>query len=325
MTYDVSLTVAVCTHNPERQLLQRVISAIAGQLAEVNAELIIVDNNSAPALSEQDLGEMPAAAMRQCRIVSEPTPGLTAARARAIKTAVGEVLLFVDDDNILTDGYLAQTILAFESDPRLGLLGGSIVGEYLAIPPTWLHEFERRLAIRPHPPELYVETSGLPHTPYWPIGAGFAVRHSIAKAYQDDSDATTRIEGRLGKELLAGEDVDLALFVLSREYKLLLDGSLRLVHVIPQSRTTPAYVARCYAGGLKSTLALERKWAPRFGNRIFADAYFPLRRSIPRLAATALLRPLSPRYMVRHAIWRQLVMLRLRTLTRDPLRRKPSS
>ena len=95
-----------------------------------------------------------------------------AARETAIRRARGRVVLFLDDDNVLEPGYLAGVVEAFR-DPALGVLGGGVIPEYEATPPSWLTEFEAYLAVRRYPRELVVETTGLPYTGHFPIGAGW--------------------------------------------------------------------------------------------------------------------------------------------------------
>src|SRR4051812_10076048 len=104
----MKLTVAVCTYNPDRQLLLRAVGAIVSQLPS-SAELLVIDNNSSPSLAEtRALDGYPL------RLIRESRQGLTAARERAIEDATGDVILFADDDNILENGYLTTVVAGFE-------------------------------------------------------------------------------------------------------------------------------------------------------------------------------------------------------------------
>src|SRR5689334_17683886 len=102
------LTVALCTYNPAEDLLRRSLDSIVPQLETVEAELLVIDNNSSLPLGERGwLDGYPL------RVIRELKPGLTAARERAIESAQGDVLLFVDDDNVLHEGYLAGVVEDF--------------------------------------------------------------------------------------------------------------------------------------------------------------------------------------------------------------------
>ena len=308
----MKLTVAMCTYNPSKDAITRALNAIVEQVGEVpEVEVLLVDNNSRPPLSgRQYLSSYPI------RLIAEPTPGLTAAREAVINSARGDVIVFVDDDNILDEHYLTTVMDAFTGDPELGLLGGCVVPEYETQPPKWFAEFESWLAVRRYGPELRVETNELPasgssRTKYFPVGAGFAMRRELALAYQADCAETTRIEGRRASVLSSGEDLDLGLFALSRGQKLVVTGSLRLTHVIPSTRVGKRYLKRLAAGNVKSSLALEKKWAARLGCAVYPMFSMPLASLLGRTMITAMLGLYSPRYQIKYCVYAALVRSRL--------------
>jgi glycosyltransferase involved in cell wall biosynthesis len=308
----MKLTVALCTYNPSEENLHRALDAIVAQLAEVpSTEVIVVDNNSHPSLAErQYLSDYP-----MISLIREPTPGLTAARETAITSARGDVIVFVDDDNILDGHYLAIVEKAFSADPTLGLLGGSIIPEYETSPPKWFDEFEPWLAVRRYPPELHVAITELPvrppYTKYFPVGAGFATRRELALAHRDDCARTMRIEGRRGDVLSSGEDLDLGLFALSQGNKIAVSGALSLTHVISADRVCRSYLERLAAGSVKSSLELEQKWSPRFGRPVYPMLSMSLVELLARVVATTVLGFRSPRYRIKRAVYTALVRVRL--------------
>jgi glycosyltransferase involved in cell wall biosynthesis len=303
----VGLTVAVCTYNPDLTLLSRVLDAACAQLRDLgDAELVVVDNNSAPALDEAYFEDHGA------RLVREPTPGLTAAREAAIEAAAGALILFVDDDTILGDGYLARAAQAFADDPSLGVLGGRVEAEFQQAPPRWFEGFEHYLAIKPHPPELRVETTAPPYTRFFPVGAGMVVRRDLAERHAEDARQTSRIEGRRGNALTSGEDSDLTLFALSAGYKLLVDGSLRLTHVISPERLQPRYLQRIAVSHLRSSFVLDQKWASRLGVPVYPELKDPFLPTVVKSLVLIALAPFSPRYRVKRALFVEFVRIRVR-------------
>jgi hypothetical protein len=303
----MKVTVAICAYNPKTDTMRRALDAIVAQLGEVSsAEVIVVDNNSSPPLAEREyLSAYPI------HLVDEPTPGLTAAREAVIRNAQGDVIVFVDDDNILGDHYLATVVETFSADPELGLLGGRIVPEYDTPPPKWFGEFEHWLAVRRYAPELHIETTEPPYSEYFPVGAGLATRRTLALAYQEDCAKSTRIEGRRGSALSSGEDLDLGLFALSRGSKLAVTGALSLTHVISSGRVRSEYLEQLAVGNIKSSLELERKWSARFGRSVYPLLSMSLVDLLGRTAATAVLSLWSPRYKVKHRIYTTLTRARL--------------
>jgi glycosyltransferase involved in cell wall biosynthesis len=298
----VQLTVALCTYNPRHDLIARAIHAVVSQLDDVDSstEFVIVDNNSKPPLQDADfLRGLPLLLIR------EPVPGLTAARAAAVRRASGRIILFVDDDNILGPGYLRGVITAFD-DPALGVLGGSVVPEYESAPPSWLAAFEAQLAIRRYPAALLVETTGLPFTGYFPVGAGFAVLRSVALTHLADGDTHGRIEGRKGGALSSGEDLDLDLFALSTGYKLKVTGSLCLTHVIPAERTTEEYISRLVVSNVRSTEEVDKKWSVRFGVPIFGFLHRSRLDAALRCLLFRVLSPVSVRSRIKRKLWDEI-------------------
>lgn len=300
----MKLTIALCTYNPKPLLLRRVVDAILPQMASRHdVEFMVIDNNSSP--SVQELGVLAGLPLR---ILREPRQGLTAAREAAIANAQGELILFVDDDNILDPGYLDRVIESF-ADEKLGLLGGAIYPEYEAPPPKWFLEYENLIAIRRYPSSLRVTTADFRHSDFFPVGAGFAVRRSLARSYVEDCDRDIRIEGRKGAALSSGEDIDLALYVLSQGYSLMVTGALRLLHVIPSGRVNEAYIRRLARSGLVSSAEIEKKWSKRSNRGVFPLLAWPRRKVQLRRGIFWLLSPLSPKYRIKREIFSTLLKL----------------
>src|SRR3954468_7009251 len=97
------LSVVICTHNPRPDYLYRVIDSLKAQtLPRHRWELLVVDNASAKLpIEARDLAWHPSAG-----IAREEALGLTAARIRGIALTAGDLIVFVDDDNVLASDYL---------------------------------------------------------------------------------------------------------------------------------------------------------------------------------------------------------------------------
>src|SRR6266481_7107559 len=97
------VSVIICAHNPRPDYLGRALEALKGQtLSKDQWELLLVDNASKENLAERfDLSWHPHA-----RHIREDELGLTPARLRGITESIGKLLVFVDDDNVLSLDYL---------------------------------------------------------------------------------------------------------------------------------------------------------------------------------------------------------------------------
>ncbi len=242
-----------------------------------------------------------------CRLVVQPRLGLTAARELAAESAAGEVIVFIDDDNLLGPDYLEIVTEDFDADPALGALGGSVIPQYSIPLPGWLGRDESHLAVRRLPSGFWSATSRPPYSDAFPIGAGMAVRTGLARAWAESLHGDVRIEGRQGSRLFSGEDVDLDLFVLSEGFVVAVDARLVVTHVIDESRLSRRYLERLVRDGTRSTAQIETKWGPRFGVPISPDFY----RRDPALLLRALLcwalGFMSPRYRLRWIYYREVL------------------
>ena len=92
--------------------LARLLPELVAQLGDLDgpASVVVVDNDPAGGAREQ----VGAFADRGVRYVHEPSPGIAAARNRAIAEAGdADLLVFVDDDGLPTPGWLGRMVAAW--------------------------------------------------------------------------------------------------------------------------------------------------------------------------------------------------------------------
>ena len=139
-------SVIICTHNPRSDYFVRVLDGLRNQtLPLYKWELLIVDNASRlPLASNWDISWHPTA-----RHILESELGLSWARRRGIQEASADLIIFVDDDNVLDETYLAEAIKIKQEWPFLGVWGsGSIRGDFEVEPPETLREIRPWLPLR---------------------------------------------------------------------------------------------------------------------------------------------------------------------------------
>lgn len=235
------ISVILCTHNPRRQFLLRTLGALREQtLSPSEWEFVVVDNASDPPID----GLVDVVWHPNARVVREDMLGLTPARLRGINEASGDVLLFVDDDNVLDEDYLGVAGKIASTWPVLGAWGGQIVPEFESPPEPWAEPYLSMLALRrvsrPLWGNLLDESS---HTPW---GAGLCVRRQIAVAYRDaiEHDPRRRALDRRGTSLSSGGDVDMAYTAIDQGLGIGVFPELNLVHLIPTARLSEDYLVR---------------------------------------------------------------------------------
>lgn len=239
------VSVITCSHNPRPDYLKQVIAALEDQsLDKALWEYLFIDNASDTALDAQvDLSWHP-----QARHVREDQLGLTHARLRGIKEASGEILVFVDDDNVLDADYLEQVTLVAGAWPMLGAFGGQVRPSFEAPPPEWTRQYWGRLVIREFDDDRWSNIPTSPET--MPSGAGLCVRRKVADRYRSYHTNGQRklVMDRTGTSLLSGGDTDLATTACDLGLGVGLFTSLRLTHLIPCERLEEDYLARLLEG-----------------------------------------------------------------------------
>jgi glycosyltransferase involved in cell wall biosynthesis len=268
------LTAVICTHNPRLDYFVETLASLREQeplAGQQTWELLIIDNASETRLDAQlDLSWHPAS-----RVVREEKLGLTHARLRSFREARGEILVYIDDDNVLDPTYLRLTLAAFEAEPQLGAIGGKSIPRWETAPPDWFDELGISLACRDLGDERIDaewERASKDERVYpncAPIGAGMGVRRSAYAAYVEgaSSDPIRTALGRRGTDLSSGEDNDMILSILTQGWRVAYLPELRLEHLIPSRRLSASYLER-YAESSSRTwvevLAVHgiRIWTP---------------------------------------------------------------
>jgi glycosyltransferase involved in cell wall biosynthesis len=240
-----ALSVVICTHNPRADYLERCLGALKAQTLEPHRwELLVIDNVcDVPLGPRLDLGWR-----ENARVIREETLGLTPARLRGIEAASAELLVFVDDDNVLADDYLAAALRVADEKPFLGAWSGACEPDFEAQPPAWMRRYWGNLALRQVDQDLWSNVARDPDT--LPCGAGLCVRRAVAAHYlmlNRTGKRSFQLD-RAGKSLVSAGDQDLAACACDIGYGVGVIAALRLIHLIPAGRLTLDYQARLAEG-----------------------------------------------------------------------------
>lgn len=239
------LSVIICSHNPRWDYFRRCLDGLRAQTLPVERwELLLVDNRSEELLAAR----VDFTWQRNARVLREETLGLTPARIRGIRESKGELLVFVDDDNVLDPDFLEVALRIAEERPFLASWSGQCNPAFEEPPPEWTRRYWGNIAIRQFDTDRWSNLPLLPDT--IPCGAGLCVRRDVALRYVDLHDAGERRfqADRAGRSLLSGGDNDLAACACDLGFGLGLMASLKLTHLIPPERLTVEYLARLTEG-----------------------------------------------------------------------------
>jgi GT2 family glycosyltransferase len=246
------LTAIIPTHERPAEL-RRCLETLAVQdVPPTDFEVIVIDDGS-----EADVGavvdEVSIHGRVAMRVERQKLSGLNAARNRGAAIADGQLLAFLDDDTLVSPGWAAALLRAFDQDECAGV-GGRVALRLAGAEPEWLDGRRSYLAEF----ELGDEAHWLDHRSL-PVGANCAVRRT----------EFDRLGGflvgldRIGESLVSNGDTEFFLRLHSSGGRLRYEPAASVVHCVPADRLTVDFFAkRRYAQGVSDELLLTLQGVP---------------------------------------------------------------
>ncbi len=176
----VEISVITCSYNPRPDYLQQVVDALREQTLDKSRwEYLLIDNASTnPIEAGIDLSWHSTVDISEKRSWDSLTHGFVV----SVKLR-GDILVFVDDDNVLDADYLEQVVRVADERPRLGAWGGQTRPSFESKPPDWTKPYLSRLVIHEFESDRWSNQPSLEDT--MPCGAGMCVRKAVADYYAD--------------------------------------------------------------------------------------------------------------------------------------------
>lgn len=231
------------------------VSCVDGILAGdfQDFEIVVVDQ-SRDDRSRRALAERWGADPR-IRYFHSDVTGAARARNLGFDRALGELIVYIDDDAVPVPGWLSAYVAAFRDlDPRAGLIGGRLVLAWERPRPRW---YPRRFL-----PLLGMHDAGDVVRPFppgdFPVSANLALRRAVM---EEVGGFDVRLGFDVGRRnpLLGGEDSHLGLKVQNAGHAVYYHPGAEVRHFVRSSKLTPSYfVRRCYWHG-RTTVQLRRR------------------------------------------------------------------
>ena len=205
-------SIIICSYNPNHSIFEKLLNAILHfDLSSTDYEVIIVDNNSSPAL-EQHVGVQSfLSKINNSRIITENKPGLTNARIAGIKDSNAEWLVFFDDDNEPAKDYLIEAKKIIEEYPEVGAWGpGNIRVNYIGQKENNYLDNLKPLFQQRTSSEICFDNNKVEGNVCYPYGTGLIIRRDILTVYIDEVEKNMlTMSDRKGNSLLSGGDTQM--------------------------------------------------------------------------------------------------------------------
>lgn len=250
------LEIVICTYTEHRShLVDACVTSAIKELPETGTITLVVDHATAHARTlEEHYRHIP------CVHLMENTRhrGLSGARNTAIAASTADVLLFIDDDAILQEGWFEALVSRLE-DPNVAIIAGAVLPDWESATgaPTWF------------PPEFgwvvgcdYVGMAASGSEIRNPIGACMAIRREVFAGIGLFAEGL----GRIGTHPVGGEETDLGIRLRRHmpDAQIIRDTDLAVRHFVPHARTRVSYMLRrCFWEGRSKALLQARASLPR--------------------------------------------------------------
>ncbi|MBE9076976.1 EAL domain-containing protein [Romeria aff. gracilis LEGE 07310] len=243
----LDVTVAIPTYDGAKRLplvLDRLRSQI--NIADIAWEIIVCDNNSSDETAEvvrryQRIWDQEGPQAVSLHYRFAPEQGAAHARQRIATVAQGELIAFLDDDNLPACDWVEQAYRFGQAHPGAGAFGSQIHGEFSAGPPDQLTPPELAkikpfLAIieRGDTPHLYE-----PQKKILPPGAGLVVRR---QAWLDAVPPRLFLNNKGKAAGLASEDLEAVLHIQKAGWQVWYNPAMVVYHQISSERLEQDYL-----------------------------------------------------------------------------------
>ncbi len=234
----LDITVVIPTYNGASRIPQ-VLDVLKRQenLDGLTWEVIVCDNNSCDrttdVVANYQQTWLQDVSLRYCFVAEQ---GAAFARQRGVMEARGQMIAFLDDDNIPARDWLIKLHHFAQAHPKAGAFGSQIHGDFQGVLPDGFKHIACFLAIveRGSQPHLYQ-----PKSKILPPAAGLAVRRS---AWLEAVPERLFLNHKGKSAGLASEDLEALLHIQKAGWEIWYNADMVITHQIPNSRLQREYL-----------------------------------------------------------------------------------
>ncbi len=171
------ISVAICTYNRDPYIIACLEHLEQQTLSAHKFEVLVVNNNSTDSTDEKVKTFLSRDLSKKFRYFFEERKGVSFARQRAVEEALGEIIVFLDDDAEADAGLLLAYEQFFAMHTDGAAAGGTIIPKYSEKPkPEWMSDWLNGYVARC---EFGGETRLYKGRMKYPIGCNMAYRKAL--------------------------------------------------------------------------------------------------------------------------------------------------
>lgn len=242
------ISIIICCYNGANRI-GKVLNHIYNQKdLEMNVyEIIVVDNHSTDNIKDVVCSYQEKNKSKvSLQYIYEDKPGLSNARKKGVDSCKTEWIAFLDDDNLITQGWISSVCRYIELNPRVGVFNGAVV-PYVPFEISREEELRLKASLKVLACTHYdiEEVRNKPETPFRnPIGAGMVIRTEPLKELSENGWLNS--SGRTKDKLTSGEDGEMAFFVKSKGFDFGFCSEAILYHAMNKSRLQEEYLEKMW-------------------------------------------------------------------------------
>ena len=230
----------------------RTLNSVVQQSADSsNWECVVVNNASTDDTAErcaQFIADHPSC---NIRLVEEPRQGLSYARNCGLKASKGDNVVFIDDDETISENFVEAYIELFRTRSAFAA-AGVVIPCYNSGKPCWMSKYPEKMIANPF--DLGDKIITIPSR-ITPPGGNMAFKREIFTLY-GDFDTTL---GRKGEELLGSEENDMFARIRALGERVYYVPQAKVYHHISTDKLTPEYFdALSYGVGRSKRIRAEK-------------------------------------------------------------------
>ena len=224
---DTQISAIICTHNRDNYLGAAIDSLLSQNFAE-GFEVVVIDNGS-----KDNTKQVVEKRLDNPRLqyIYEPILGLSVARNTGAKAANSEILAYLDDDAVASEGWLQVLYAAYQSNSKLAIAGGKVTLLWpdKINPPRWLSP---GLAGNLGAYDLGDRVVKIEKPGDTPRGLNYSIRRS----FLDDIGGFDIHLGRVGKNLLSNEELQMTELALEKGWEVAYLPDAKVAHNVSPER-----------------------------------------------------------------------------------------